>query len=69
MMVFFIDPFGERKISHLALAIVIRMMAVLTLRILGAAVLAEPAIAKIKEVRGLVHSRISDFQISDLKTT
>ena len=68
-VVFIVNPFGEREISYLALAILIWLMAVLPFGIFGAAMFAEPTIAEIEEVCGLVHLKISDFQISDLKTT
>lgn len=68
-MVFIINPFGECEIGYLALAIVIGLMAILAFGVLGAAVFAEPAVAEIEEMCGLVHLKISDFQISDLKTT
>ena len=64
-MVFIINPFGERKIGYLALAIVIRLMPILAFGVLGAAVFAEPAVAEIEEMCGLVHLKISD---SDLRS-
>jgi hypothetical protein len=42
------------------------MLAMLPFGILGAAVFAKPAVAKIEEMRGLVHSRISDFLRSQI---
>jgi hypothetical protein len=65
-VVFIIDPFGERETWHLALALLVWVMVVLTFGIFGAAVFAKPTVAEIEEVRSLVHCEISDRQISNV---
>lgn len=59
-VVFFINPFGERKVMHLALAIFIWLMLLVAFRVLRAAMFAEPTVTQIEEVRGLMHLEISD---------
>lgn len=66
-MVFIINPPGEREIWHLALAIVIWLLMVLAFGIFRAAMLAEPAVAKVEEVCGLMHLEDPRSQIPDLK--
>ena len=55
-MTFVVDPFGERKICHLTLAmLMVMLIALLALCFFRAAVFAEPAIAEIEEVSSLMH--------------
>jgi hypothetical protein len=49
-----INPFGERKTCWLALAILMLPM-LLAFGVFSTAMLAEPAVTKIEEVRCLVH--------------
>ena len=55
-MLLLIDPFGERKIRHPSLAMMVLMLiALLALCVFRTAVFAEPAVAEIEEVSSLMH--------------
>jgi hypothetical protein len=50
----FVDPLRERQTLYFLCAVVM-MVALFSFRIFGAAVFAEPTIAQIEEVCGLMH--------------
>lgn len=55
----FVKPFGERQVCQLALAIALNtavsLASLTSFGLFGAAVLAEPTVAEIEEVGGLMH--------------
>jgi hypothetical protein len=62
-MVLLINPFGERKIRHLTLAmLMVILIALLALCFFRAAVFAEPTVAEIEEVSSLMHGDSSPLK-------
>ncbi len=51
---FIVNPFSQRKLTRLGFNVVLMVM-LLALRILGSAMLTEPAITNVEEVSRLMH--------------